>query len=106
MTTLLQTFQKILHSNVLPCPLISDHDALYISTNKHQPRYKLISGIRNFSLQKHIDDLNSVQPDTLNKIIFDCIKLHAPLKRTKINQPPAPWMKDPIQSQFRIEETN
>ena len=37
---------KILHSNVLPCPSISNHDAPYITakipTNKYQPRYKFI----------------------------------------------------------------
>ena len=29
----------------------------------------------------------------LNKLIFDCIDCHAPLKRTKFTRPPAPWMK-------------
>ena len=104
--------KKILYFNVLPCPSISDHDAPYIiakiPTDKYQPRYKFIRDMKNFDLQKYIDDFMQLpfsirysvvnpddQLDTLNKIILECIGCHAPLKRIKVTRPPAPWMKDP-----------
>ena len=31
----------------------------------------------------------------LNKLITDCINIHAPLKRVKLTRPIAPWMHDP-----------
>ena len=30
----------------------------------------------------------------LNKLITDCINIHAPLKRVKLTRPIAPWMHD------------
>ena len=32
--------------------------------------------------------------DIFNKLVGDCIERHAPLKRTKITRPPAPWLHD------------
>ena len=47
---------KILHSNVLPCPTISDHDTPYIianmSVNKFETRYKYKRNLKNFELKK------------------------------------------------------
>ena len=47
---------KILHSNVLPCPTISDHDAPHIianmSVNKFETRNKYIRKLKNFELKK------------------------------------------------------
>lgn len=31
--------------------------------------------------------------DHLNRLMTECIDRHAPLKRTKITRPPAPWLK-------------
>ena len=49
---------KILYSNVLPCPSISDHDVLYIiakiPTSKYQSCYKCVRDMNNFDLQKQI----------------------------------------------------
>ena len=49
---------KILYSNVLPFPSISDHDVLYIiakiPTNKYQPCYKFVRDMNNFDFQKQI----------------------------------------------------
>ena len=46
---------KILHSNVLPCPTVSDHDAPYIivniPTNKYEIRYKFILNLKHFDLK-------------------------------------------------------
>ena len=33
------------------------------------------------------------QLDTLNNLILQCIKQHAPLLKTKFTHPPAPWIK-------------
>ena len=101
----------MLYSNVLSCPSISDHDAPYtipkVTTNKYQPRYKLIRDMKNFDLKKYLDDFKQLpfsivcsfnnpddQLETLSKIILECIKRHAPLRRTKFTGPPAPWIKD------------
>ena len=47
--------KKILHSDVLPCPTISDHDAPYIivniPTNKYEIRYKFIRNLKHFDLE-------------------------------------------------------
>ena len=102
---------KILYSNVLSCPSISDHDAPYIIAKmpiiKYQPRCKFIRYMKNFDLQKYIDDFKLLpfsimyrfynagdQLDTLKKIILEWIERHAPLKRKKFTRSPAPWMKD------------
>ena len=112
MTILLQTFQtKYFFLNVLSCPSISDHDApciiAKIPTNKYQPHYIFIRDMKNFDLQKYIDDVKQLpfsivysfdnpddQRDILNKIILECVELHAPLKRTKSTRHSIPWMKD------------
>ena len=49
---------KMLYSNVLPFPSISDHDVLYIiakiPTNKYQSCYKFVRDMNNFDFQKQI----------------------------------------------------
>ena len=51
---------KILHSGVLPCATISDHDAPYIivniPTNKYEIRYKFIRNLKHFDLETYIND--------------------------------------------------
>ena len=102
---------KILHSDVLPCPTISDHDAPYIianmPVNKFETRYKYIRNLKNFELEKYVQDFKALpislvnslddpndQLDTLIKPILNVINEHAPLMKTKFTRPPAPWMKD------------
>ena len=50
----------MLHSNVLTCPKISDHDATYITANmavdKFETRYKYIRNLKNFKLEKYVQD--------------------------------------------------
>ena len=102
---------KILHSDVLPCPTISDHDAPYIivnlPTNKYEIRDQFIRNLKLFDLETHITDFKTLpfatvysfnetddQLDTLNKLILSVIDKHTPLVKTKFTRPPAPWMKD------------
>ena len=102
---------KIFHSDVLPCPTITDHDAHYINvnipTNKYEIRYKFIRNLKYFDLETYINGFKALtfttvysfnetddQLDTLNKLILSVIDKHAPLAKTKFTRPPAPWMKD------------
>jgi len=103
--------KKILYSNVLPCPTVSDHDAPYIivnvPTDKFEPRYKYIRNLKNFNLNSFMESFKTLplsliyafddpvdQLDTLNKIVLDCLEEHAPLIKAKFTRPSAPWMKD------------
>ena len=102
---------KILHSNVLPCSAISDHEAPYIiiniPTNKYEIRYKFIGNLKHFELETYINDFKTLpfatvysfnetdeQLVTLNKLILSVIDKDASLVKTKFTRPPAPWMKD------------
>ena len=102
---------QVSHCDVLPCPLISDHDAPYACINarftRFVPRYKYIRNKRDFdenaflavfdglplSLVYSVDD-PEMQVDILSSLIRECLDRHAPLRRTKVTRPPAPWMKD------------
>ena len=102
---------QITPCDVLPCPLISDHDAPYACVNarvtRFVPRYKYTRDERDFdendflvdfetlplSLVFSVDD-PEVQVDILSSLIRECLDRHAPLRRTKVTRPPAPWMKD------------
>ena len=92
---------RMLHSNVLTCPKISDHDATYISANmavdKFETRYKYIRTWKTlnskntfktfkcyrypYSCDDPIDQL-----DILNKLILNAIKEHAPWLTTKFTR--------------------
>ena len=102
--------EKVLWTDVFPCPTVSDHDAPYaiikIPTASFQTRYKYIRNTKNFNTKKYYTDFSTLpfstiysfhSPDDqlamLNKLILDCIYRHAPLKGTKSTIPPAPWMK-------------
>ena len=102
---------KILHSDVLPCPTISDHEAFSMIANmpgnKFKTRYKYRRNLKNFGLRKYVqefkvlpislvysvDDLND-QLDTLNKLILNTINEHALLMKTKSTRPASPCMND------------
>lgn len=60
------TLNRIAYCNVLPCPTISDHDALYACINirvtHFQTRYKLLSNEKHFNEAKFKEDLGGVNP--------------------------------------------
>ena len=91
--------KKTPHSDVLPCPTISDNDAPYIieniPTNTYEIRYKFIRNLKHFDLETYINDFKTLpfstvyslnetddQLDTLNKLILSVIDKHAPLVKT------------------------
>ena len=82
---------KLITTNVLPCPTVSDHDALYIITNipgiKFQTRTKYIRNMKHFNIKDYVDDFKTLplvlvysseypneQLDTLNNLILECIE--------------------------------
>ena len=101
---------KLITTNVLPCPTVSDHDAPYIITNipgiKFQTRTKYIRNMKHFNIKDFVDDFKTLplalvysfedsneQLEKLNNLILECIERHTPLVKTKFTHPPAPWMK-------------
>ena len=97
--------EKVLITDVLLCPTVSDHDAPYaiikIPTALFQTRYKYIRNMKNFSTKKYYTDFSilpfstvysSENPDNQlamqNKLVLDCIDHHALLKRTTFTRPP------------------
>ena len=103
---------RIAFTDVLQCPLLSDHVAVYacinIKVTRFQPRYKYIRDERHFDESKFREDFANLpfsiinafpetdeKLDILNSLITDCIERHAPLKCVRVTRPPAPWMKDP-----------
>ncbi len=117
----------ISHTDVLPCPLVSDHDAVYacinIKVTRFETRYKYIRCEKNFNELNFVKDFKTLpfsviygvadpdeKLDILNSLITECIERHAPLRRTKITRPPAPWLKDPtiqdLQEQRNVLQAN
>ena len=101
---------KLITTNILPYPTVSDHDAPYIITNipgiKFQTRTKYIRSMKHFNIKDYVDDFKTLplalvysfedpneQLDTLNNLILERIERHAPLVKTIFTHPPAPWMK-------------
>ena len=102
---------QVTHTDVISSLMISDHDARYVCINvritRFVPRYKFIRNEKNFNADAFIEDFEQLplsivystdDPDMqvglLSSLIRECIGRHAPLKRTKVTRPPAPWMKD------------
>ena len=54
--------EKVLITDVLPCPTVSDHDAPYaiikIPTASFQTRYKYIKNIKNFNTKEYYTDFS------------------------------------------------
>ena len=105
------TPKRITYSNVLPCPTVSDHDAPYACINirvtRFQTRYKLLRSEKHFDEAKFKEDLGGVpfsivfgveEPneklDIFNSLFKSCLDRFAPLRRTKITRPPAPWLNE------------
>ncbi len=55
---------RISHTDVLPCPSISDHDAPYATINvrvtKFVPRYRYIRSVRKMNLSAFKQDLSAL----------------------------------------------
>ena len=55
---------KLITTNVLPCPTASDHDAPYIITNipgiKFQIRTKNIRNMKHFNIKDYVDDFKTL----------------------------------------------
>ena len=100
---------KPICENLVPTDEISDHDMPFVILNikslKFQPCFKMIRDFKNFELENCIKNFETLplslvyasddsddQVSILNDLIL-CINKHAPLKRTKITRPPAPWNK-------------
>ena len=96
---------------MLPCPTLSDHDAPYACINirvtRFQTRYKLLCNEKHFDEAKFKEDMGGVpfstvfgvgEPneklDILNSLFKSCLDRDAPLCRTKITRPPAPWLNE------------
>ena len=107
-----------MHTDVLPCPLVSDHDTVYATINikvtRFQTRHKFIRNLKNFDESSFIDDFKTLpfaasfgvsDPDEkleiLSSLIKECIDRHAPLKLTKVTRPPAPWFKGPAIAELK-----
>ena len=55
---------KLITTNVLPCPTVSDHDATYIKTNipgiKFQTRRKYIRNMKHFYIKDYVGDFKTL----------------------------------------------
>lgn len=105
--------QNVTNTGIIPCSIVSDHNAIYPCVNvwlpRFQPHYKFIWDIRNFkedvfkedfftlplSVKSYSDDPDE-QLETLNTLISKCLQRHAPLWEGRVTRPPPPWMKDPL----------
>ena len=106
------------HTDVLPCPLVSDHDAVYATINikvtRFQIRHKFIRNLKNFDESSFIEDFKTLpfaasfgvsDPDEkleiLSSLSKECIDRHALSELTKVTRPPAPWLKDPAIAELK-----
>ena len=104
--------ERVMHHDVLNTEEISNHETAYIIFNikkeKYEPRYKFVCNERSLVMEIYVTDfkqlpLNFVysfddrddQVAILNKLITDCINIHAPLKTVKLTRLIAPWRHDP-----------
>ncbi|XP_028409262.1 uncharacterized protein LOC114531856 [Dendronephthya gigantea] len=102
---------KITHTDVIHCPLVSDHSAPYVCVNarvtRFLPRYKYLRDERNYTEAAFVEDFKNIpmsivysvdDPDgkleLFNTMFSNCLERHVPMKRAKITRPPAPWLKD------------
>ena len=102
--------QNITHTGIIPCSIISDHDAVFARINtrvaRFQPRYKYIRIEKNLDESAFREEFSSVPlnivygldspgdvVDAMNTLMRECINRQAPLRRVKVTQPPASWLK-------------
>ncbi len=103
--------KRVTYTDVIPCSNVSDHDAPYACLNirveRFVPRFKIIRNERGFQEEEYIRDFTSLpfsviqvvddpeeKLEMFTNLITECIERHAPLKRTKITRPPAPWLHE------------
>ena len=104
---------RVTHTDVIPCSLISNLDAPFVTVNtgvtRYVPRYKYIRNEKQFCetaftdqglhctqvsrCQYSLEDPNE-QVIALNSLICECLDSHAPSKSTRLARPPAPWLND------------
>jgi hypothetical protein len=111
---------QVTRCDVLTNLMISDHDAPYaclnVRTTRFIPRFKFIRHEKSFDEVTFCHDFEQLppsivystnDPDTqvelLTYLTCECLERHAPLRRTKISLPPAPWLKDPHVQQLQME---
>ena len=90
---------RITHTGILSCSIVSDHDGIFACVNvrveRFKPRFKFIRYMKNFDDQAFVDDLEQApfsliylsddfQLDLLNSILVECIDRHAPLRRVHL----------------------
>ena len=102
--------QRMTHTGILPCSIISDDDGIYACVNvrvsRYQPRYKYIRNIKIFNEKSFLEDFSTLplsvtaypddhndQLQTLNHLFREYLERHAPLKKVRITRPPARWIK-------------
>ena len=70
-------------------------DCKYIGSERHFKKNEYTQDFESlpFNIIYAIDDPDE-KLEVFNKLIAECIEHHAPLKRTKITRPPAPWLHD------------
>ena len=98
------------HTDVLPCPHISDHDGPYgilnVRVPRFQPRLKYIREEKHLNIEKYVSDINDLpfsliyafgdvetKLDIFNSPILDYINKHAPSKKIKVTRPPESFSK-------------
>ena len=69
------------------CPYI----CINIRVNLFEPRFKLVGNEKRFDEKADFSTL-PFSLDIFNSMSKSCIDTHAPLCRTKIARPPAPWL--------------
>ena len=83
---------KILYSEILPCPTISDHDTPYIviklPTNKFEIRQKFIRKLKN--LETFVKDFKTL----LFTVVYSFDETEDQLVKTEFSRRPAHQMKD------------
>ena len=80
--------QCVMHTDVLPCPLISDHDAPYCTLNirisRYAPRHKFIQNEKQFNENAFVEDFSTIpfqvlygleDPDEKVEILQDMLHL-------------------------------
>ena len=100
---------RVIHTDVLPSPSLSNHDAVYAIINawvtRYTPRHKYICNEKQLDMQAFKQDFLSLplnviygleslydMVDALNSLVTECLDRHAPLKKAKVMRPPATWM--------------
>ena len=88
------------NTGIIPCSIVSDHDAIYACVNvrlpRFQPRYKFIRDIRNFNKDVFKEDFSTLplsviyysddpdeQLETPNTLISECLERHVPLRKVR-----------------------